>query len=348
MGGVVTTLALFNNKGGVGKTTLTFHLAYTLAQMQQSVLAVDLDPQANLTAAFLDQEVLLSLWQDRASLPEGVLTGDQASLFPTRLIPQGGGTIGDAVRELERREGPLRLLEPMKIVERLHLVPGDLALSSFEDTLAKEWASTLNGDVGALAVTAAFHRVIQHAAAVANADITLIDVGPNLGAINRAALLAADKVLMPLAADLFSLRGLTNVGPKFRYWRAEWRRRAPEWEADVSANDSPHGLMEPFGYVVMQPRTLSGRPVSAYGPWLEDIPVVFAEKVLNEPRPARLSRPHEIGSVRDYGSLMARAYRANKPGFALSVGDGATAEAVKACEEDFNFLAHAIIDRLDA
>lgn len=58
----------------------------------------------------------------------------------------------------------------------------------------------------------AFHRIIQDARRRVDPDITLIDIGPNLGAINRAALLSSDTVLMPLAADLFSLRGLRNLG----------------------------------------------------------------------------------------------------------------------------------------
>ena len=48
------TLAFFNNKGGVGKTSLVYHLAWMFADHGIPVLAADLDPQANLTAMFLD------------------------------------------------------------------------------------------------------------------------------------------------------------------------------------------------------------------------------------------------------------------------------------------------------
>ncbi|MFX0588394.1 ParA family protein, partial [Glaesserella parasuis] len=42
---MVKLLSVFNNKGGVGKTTLSFHLAHALAELGHKVLAVDLDPR---------------------------------------------------------------------------------------------------------------------------------------------------------------------------------------------------------------------------------------------------------------------------------------------------------------
>ena len=55
------TIAFFNNKGGVGKTTLVYHIAWMLAELGQRVLAADLDPQANLSSMFLEEERLEEL-----------------------------------------------------------------------------------------------------------------------------------------------------------------------------------------------------------------------------------------------------------------------------------------------
>ena len=52
---VMTTVAFFNNKGGVGKTSLVYHLAWMLRELGGRVIAADLDPQANLTGMFLDE-----------------------------------------------------------------------------------------------------------------------------------------------------------------------------------------------------------------------------------------------------------------------------------------------------
>lgn len=59
----VPVLTFFNHKGGVGKTSLVFHLARMLSEMGKSVVAIDLDPQANLTSAFLDEDDLEALWE---------------------------------------------------------------------------------------------------------------------------------------------------------------------------------------------------------------------------------------------------------------------------------------------
>jgi len=61
----VPVVAFFNNKGGVGKTSLVYHIAWMLADRGMRVVAADLDPQANLTAAFLDEDRLEQLWPDR-------------------------------------------------------------------------------------------------------------------------------------------------------------------------------------------------------------------------------------------------------------------------------------------
>ena len=52
------TITFFNNKGGVGKTSLAFHVSWMLKELGHSVLAADLDPQANLTGMCMDESRL--------------------------------------------------------------------------------------------------------------------------------------------------------------------------------------------------------------------------------------------------------------------------------------------------
>ena len=72
-------LTFFNNKGGVGKTSLVYHLSWMLAAMGKNVVVLDLDPQANLTAAFLDEDQIARLWEEPADAT--TIFGDRLCLF---------------------------------------------------------------------------------------------------------------------------------------------------------------------------------------------------------------------------------------------------------------------------
>lgn len=344
------SVALFNNKGGVGKTTLTYHLAHMLSRLGERILAVDLDPQSNLTAQFLDEDDLALLWDEPQS-PAWPEPSRQPTLFPHR-VSADSGTIADAVRPITTGTGDIKAVDPVEIADRLWLLPGDLELSAFEDKLSAAWPNSFTGDEAALRSTTSFHRVIQHAATSVEADLVLIDVGPNLGAINRAALLSADTVLMPLAADLFSLRGLANLGPTLREWRAIWRDTVlPKAPAVI---EMPRGTMRPLGYVIMQPVMRLDRPVHAYRRWLDRIPRVFASAVLGRTdgvRPHTDDDPYAIATIRNYQSLMPLAHDARKPMFDLRAADGAlgsTQQYVQKCHQDFQALATTISERLTA
>lgn len=315
------TIAFFNNKGGAGKTSLVYHLACMYSDLGLTVLAADLDPQANLTTMFLDEDQLQSLWPDDAP--------SRTVLSPILPLLEGEGGIGDPT---------------VVSVGRVSLLAGDLELSNFEDELSQQWPKCLAGEKRAFRVIGAFHEVLTRASDAVEADIVLIDVGPNLGAINRAALIAADSVVIPLAPDLFSLRGLQNLGPRLRDWRAEWQARIDK---------KPNGLtlaaggMAPLGYIVMQHAVRLDRPVKAYEKWMARIPNTYRTAVLAEEEEEVTldTDPHCLATLKHYRSLMPLAQEARKPMFALKPADGAIgghAEAVQACYRDFRTLARQI------
>jgi cellulose biosynthesis protein BcsQ len=256
--------------------------------------------------------------------------------------------VAKAVQPIMDGTGDIEYFDPVEIMDRLWLVPGDLELSAFEDKLSAAWPNTFLGkDGAAVRTTTAFHRIVLSAATKVDADIVLMDVGPNLGAINRAALLTADSVLMPLAADLFSLRGLRNLGPTLREWRSMWQGTVlPRLPANTPA---PAGVMSPLGYVIMQPTMRLDRPVKAYRRWLERIPSVFQTSVLGNENSRTDSREYEIATLKNYQSLMPLAHNARKPMFDLRSGDGAigsTQSYVQQCYLDFKNLATAVSERL--
>jgi len=317
----VISIAFFNNKGGVGKTSLVYHCAWMLTGMGKRVLAVDLDPQSNLSIMALDVDRLEALWPDEEH-PQ-TMYGAVAPLFG------GTGDVGEAH------------IEPL--TDGLGLLVGDLALSRIEDDLSTEWPRCLEGRERAFRVTTAFWRVLRNAAKRHRADLVLIDVGPNLGAINRAALVAASHVVVPVAPDLFSLQGLRNLGPMLGEWRKTWQAALPQ--ASPAVGEMPQGDMRPCGYVLMQHAERLGRPKKASARWQERLAQGYRESVLGQWGLSEQPDPNQIQRINHYRSLMPIAMEARKPMFALTSADGAIGAhqaSVHQCRADFEKLCSEI------
>jgi cellulose biosynthesis protein BcsQ len=332
-------IAFFNNKGGVGKTSLVYHLAWMYQDLGLRVVAADLDPQANLTAAFLDEERLEEIWLENGK-PTTVF-------YCVQPLLKGIGDIDNPHLEYVQESGNLALLV------------GDLALSGFEDELSAQWPNCLGGggQERAFRVISAFWRILQQTAVKHEANVILMDLGPNLGAINRAALIAADYIVVPLAPDLFSLQGLRNLGPTLKTWRTEWQERLSK--TTYSGRNSlakdlqlPQGIMQPIGYIVLQHSVRLDRPVKAYERWIARIPTVYKEDILDQPGENNNisieNDPNCLALLKNYQSLMPMAQEAHKPMFDLKPADGAIGahtKVVRNVYDDFKKLAYKIAER---
>ena len=323
----MTSIAVFNNTGGAGKTPLVYHLAWMYANLDYNVIVADLDPQANLTSMFLEDEELEQLWSE----------------------DRGDGTIFAALRPLLEGTGDVMKPHVTEPTPGIGLVAGDLLLSGAEDELAGNWPDCLDRKPRAFRVLSAMWRVMRTVADASRADLILMDVGPNLGALNRAALVSADYVVVPLAPDLYSLQGLRNLGPTLEVWRREWserRQRNPLQDLEL-----PGGGMQPIGYVVLQHAVRLNHPVKAYERWLQRIPGAYRNSVLGGdggPAPAMDEDPHCLATLRHFRSLMPLAQEARKPMFALKPADGAIGghtNAVRGCYRDFRALAREVARR---
>ncbi len=322
------TIGFFNNKGGVGKTSLVYHVAWMLSLMNHRVIAVDLDPQANLTSMFLSEERLESVWANE----------------------ENAKTIYSAVYPLFSGEGDITARPHIETIsDNIGLLIGDLRLSLEEDQLSAAWSDWQNKQVRAFRVMSAFARTIAAAGTAHQAEVALVDVGPNLGALNRAALLACDYVLVPLGADLFSLQGLRNMGPTLRGWRDTWseaQRKNPSKNLVL-----PEGKMQPIGYVVMRFSTSESRPARAYTKWITRMPQQYRKFILDEQNAAESdpeSDPNRLATLKDYRSLMPLSQEARKPMFLLRPADGAFGghqHAVTGCYADFERLTRKILEK---
>jgi chromosome partitioning protein len=168
---MMVTITLLNRKGGVGKTSTCFHLSATLAGLGLRVLLVDNDPQASLTQGFFGPEGLAS----RAGAPS------VADLYAPGLRPP-----------------PERVIRATGL-PGVDLVPGAEALTAWNVPSDRAWPGAERGLAGFLA------------AAAPGYDLALIDCPPNLVLCARAALVAADHLIVPIQPEDFGSQGLGPV-----------------------------------------------------------------------------------------------------------------------------------------
>jgi cellulose biosynthesis protein BcsQ len=332
----VPILTFFNNKGGVGKTSLVYHLSWMFSHLNKKVLVADIDPQANLTSYFLSEEKIDEIWN----------------------VNTDNNTVFQCVKPLTD-VGDLQKAGLQTIFDNLYLLAGDVALSGFEDSLSQEWPKS-NGFGNLyrpLRILSAFWQILQIAAEEINAEIIMIDIGPNLGAINRSVLIATDYVIIPMGADLFSLQGLKNLGPALNDWKKSWERIRNNWFGSKEKNDRqdfelPEGQMRTIGYVCQQYGVRLDRPVRAYDKWVQKIPEVYRQAVLNEDLASPIKQeddPYCIALVKHYRSLVPMAQEHRKPVFDLTPADGAIgshANAVQSAGDDFEKLALKIAEKI--
>jgi len=322
------TIIFFNNKGGVGKTTLVYHFTYMLAELGNKCLAVDLDPQANLSSMFLSDDELERIYSQDLNR-ETLISG---------------------IKPLDRGIGDIAPVKIHEIGNNIGLLAGDLDLSLFEDKLSTNWSKCIDGDEAAFRIISSFYRIIQNEGKKFGAKYCIIDVEPNFGALNRAVLISADFVVVPMAADLFSLQGLKNLGNRLKSWKSEWADRYSRNKAtDILL---PMGEIKPLGYVVMQHGIKESRPVQSYLKWANRIPAVFNEYVLDKNNYDKKEKVDSdincLALLKHYHSLIPMAMEVRKPIFLLKPADGAIGahyQAVLRAYQDFKALSEKILKR---
>lgn len=299
-------VSIFNNKGGVGKTTYMFHVASLLADEGKSVLMVDMDAQCNLSAYCLTDSELERSWSPR------------------------GNSIWRAVEDVYRGIGDIRKRQPSEIGDYpvpLHLIPGDILLSNFEDSLGDSWSSAKGGAEPALRVQTALYRYIHFVAMKTKADIVMVDLGPNLGALNRAVLGASDYFIVPMSPDLFSIRGTLNLGNKLLLWNKEWQQCREAWKGDGLI--LPSGKPKFLGYVMQQHnvrQSASGMTQgwSIFGDQIEN---AVYENIVQKLSPIGQTIEWDddnwnLGKIPNLHSLIPYSQDARKPVFECTADDG--------------------------
>lgn len=200
-------VAFWSGVAGAGTTSLVYHLATMYRELGLRVLAVDFDPQARLTARFLDEDRLENLWED-ATQSLTLERVDQGGDFPQASIVEA---------------------------DEISLLPASFGLMAWEERLARNWLKAIDGDEIALERVAAVHELLPAAGRQVGADLVLVDLGASLGPLNRAALFAADQSVAVMTFGLESVEALRVLTSIWKEWRGEGRAlmQQAEWPASA-------------------------------------------------------------------------------------------------------------------
>lgn len=310
-------VTLYNHKGGVSKTTSTYHLAHALVDRSKlRVLVVDADPQCNLSELFLFKMI--------DDLDEREQHGEKTEL--------PGNTVRDALwprLEGERPAvdvGAIQLVKPVAGKE-LYLFRGDIDLSEAEDRLSYAHSQRLTTDLHQKRNYVAVYDMLTRLGDQQGFDIVLVDVGPSAGALTRSFFLAADIFLVPVAPDRFNFQAISSLTKILSKWISEHRQVVPDFKK-LNLN-VPSGLPEFRGLVMQRFQRYKGAPKPSYQLWIDRITTRATQELL--PALAASGGPQSVArschsnpvavEIPDFASLGPKMLSVGKPVWELTPQD---------------------------
>jgi cellulose biosynthesis protein BcsQ len=294
------SVAFFNNKGGVGKTTLLCNVAaYAALFLEKKVCVIDADPQCNATQYFFSEEELESLYKGNKTFK-----------------------ISSAVNTLKNAEGYVRDVSTTRASNfGLDVIIGDPEFALSEDFLAQDWGQAKGGEIRGVKTNLVFADLFSK---LEQYDLVFVDVSPSLGAINRAILLSCDYFVSPMSIDIFSLKAFENIAKWMTEWADDWTGALGRIKEPSSIPNLKNNQVKFLGYVTQQylaRKDSSGqrRGVAAYDSIISQIVEVIKRCGLDKNIP---TTPFEIGTVPNLFSLIPMSQSSNKPVFSLVSSDG--------------------------
>lgn len=252
-------VTLYNHKGGVSKTTTTYHLAHALAEhSKKKVLVVDGDPQCNLTELCLFREI-----EELDRLEEaGVATQLPGTSVKDALWPRLDGDRPNVDVD------SIQLVQPDKDKE-LYVFRGDIGLSDAEDRLSYAYSQRMTSDMHQKRNYVAVHDMLRRLGERDKFDVILVDVGPSAGALTRNFFLSSDQFFVPVAPDRFNYQAIGSLTQILSRWLTEHRQVVPDFQK-LNLNIATQ-VPEFSGIVMQRFQRYKGEAKQGFKVWIEKI-----------------------------------------------------------------------------
>lgn len=329
-------LIFVNNKGGVGKTTLAFNCAVSLAKRGYKTVLVDLDPQCNLSRLALGEEYYAKhLFSETEKTVFDMLRG----------VIEGGSDIDLSVKFL-----------PVQADPNLFLLKGDINLSMYEGLLSVAYGQAASGQPLGYFQTSAIDRFLREKGLSEEIDLFIIDTSPSLGVLNQTILLGADYFVVPMVPDAFSLQGIENLGIIYERWKTQWRNTAKALAGNTETKFVLAGDPLFVGYVVNSYNVYGKQPIADHRSWMEKIPEKV-RKFLSEKHCrnglVEASWKNPLQSIQDYGRIPAKCQELGIAIFELdpalvAENQQGTKENIEKSKVEFSGFAESLLKVLSA
>lgn len=330
-------LVLFNNKGGVGKTTIAYNLATKFAELGYKTVLVDLDPQCNLSNLALGE------------------------MFSENLFTPIFKNVFDVIRGVVKGGSDIDLTIPFLKVgntNNLFILPGSMQLAEYENILSASYGEATGGQERGFFVTSAIDRFLSSKGLNEEIDLFIIDTSPTLGLLNKVIFLGSDYFITPLMPDAFSVQGIENLGKIFESWKDNWRKTAKilARDNDIDYNKVLNGDGLFIGYIVNSYNQYSKKPIKNNEEWIKKIPGFIKEHLSEKHTRNGLvekSWKECLALIKDGGQLSPLSQIAHKAMFNLDPKvdnfDWAygTEENLEQIKKEFDDLTKNLLSRLE-
>ena len=196
-------ISIFNQKGGVGKTTSVVNIAVALARLEKKVLVIDMDPQANTTTGlgidkYTEDDSIYDLFYE---LDDNIENEEDE---PIEIENEDEENIDTTSKSLNKEADEEKEIDFSKYIKEtesgVFLIKSESSLSGLEVELVS---------LDPVKRTQVLKNIVDKIED--SYDYIIIDCPPSLGLLSINALVASDSIIIPIQTEYYALEGVSEL-----------------------------------------------------------------------------------------------------------------------------------------